>query len=146
MKIKSINNTRIFINFSKRDMEYINTLNTSNIRRIHVFITDTDYDQMCNNNKGLIPLIKQSKMFPEVKIIVHSFDIRGQYLKKKNVRKFLQEFNQCYKLEGDSYIHFWNVNEKFEIHHNRFGQVQIEIVKKNKPDIITIQYGKKGEI
>ena len=143
--IKSINNTQIFVNFSKRDMEYINTLNVSNMRCIHIFITDIDYNNICNNNKGLIPLIEQAKVFPKVKIIVHSFDISGQYFKKKNIRKYLHDFDKYYQLEGCSWIIFGSINEKLEIYNNRLG-LQTEIINKNKPDIVTTTYDTKGRV
>ena len=142
--IKSINNTQIFINFSKRDMEYINTLNVSNMRCIHIFITDIDYNYMCNNNRGLISLIEQAKAFPKVKVIVHSFDIRGKYSKKKNVRKYLYGFENHYQLEGCSWITFCSIDERVEIYNNLLDQFQTEIINIDKRDIITAVYDKKG--
>ncbi len=145
MKVKSINNTQIFINFSKRDMEYLNTINVSNMKCIHIFITDTDYNYMCSNNEGLIPLIEQTKLFSKVKIVIHSFDIRGEYSKKKNVRKYLHDFENHYQLEGCSWIDFCSTDERFEVYHNKLDQFQTEITKRDKKrdSVITI-YDKKG--
>ena len=125
-------------------MEYLNTLNISNMKCIHIFITDADYNHMCNNNKGLIPLIEQSKLYPKVKIIIYNFDVRGEYSKKRNIRKFLQGFYKYYKLDGcSSWINFYTIDEEFKIY-NKLGKIQTEIINKDKRSIITTTYDEKG--